>query len=55
MSLSGERGRPTFSRIVQKSPRPQPHHELVQLLCFAAQAWVTADLVGQGHDLARAA
>ena len=35
--------------------RPLPHDELVQLHGFAAQARITVDLVGQGHDLARAA
>lgn len=34
---------------------PLPHHEPVQLHCFAAQARVTVDLAGQGCDLARAA
>ena len=39
----------------QAVTRPLPHHELVQLHGFAAQARITVDLVGQGHDLARAA
>ena len=39
----------------QSIPRPLPHDELVQLLSGAAQARVAVDLVGQGHDLARAA
>ena len=39
----------------QTDTRPLPHDELVQLHCFAAQARVAADLVGQGDDLARAA
>jgi len=28
----------------QAISRPLPHHELVQLYCFASQAWFTADL-----------
>jgi len=39
----------------QAIPRPLPHDELVQLHCFAAQARVPVDMVGQGADLARAA
>jgi len=35
--------------------RPLPHHELVQLHSGAPQARVSADLAGQGDDLARAA
>lgn len=39
----------------QAITRPLPHDELVQLHGFAAQARVTADLAGQGDELARAA
>lgn len=39
----------------QAITRPLPHDELVQLHCVASQARVSADLAGQGHDLARAA
>ncbi len=39
----------------QAITRPLPHDELVQLHGFAVQARVSADLAGQGHDLACAA
>ncbi len=39
----------------QAITRPLPHDELVQLQCFPSQAWVSADLAGQGDDLACAA
>jgi hypothetical protein len=39
----------------QAITRPLPHDELVQLHGFASQVRVSADLVGQGDDLARAA
>lgn len=39
----------------QAITRPLPHDELVQLHGVSAQARVTADLAGQGHDLACAA
>jgi hypothetical protein len=32
-----------------------PHYELVQLHRLTEEAWVFADLAGQGDDLARAA
>lgn len=35
--------------------RPLPHNELVQLHGVSAQARIPADLVGQGHVVARAA
>ena len=38
----------------QTDTRPLPHYELVHLHGFAAQARITADLAGQGDDLARA-
>ena len=39
----------------QVIPRPLPHHELVQLHRLTEEAWVFADLAGQGDDLGRAA
>lgn len=39
----------------QATSRPLSYDELVQLQRVAAQAGVSADLGGQGHDLARAA
>lgn len=42
-------------RHEQAIPRPLPHYELVQLHRLTEEAWVVADLAGQGDDLARAA
>ena len=39
----------------QAITRPLPYDELVELHCVAMQARISADLAGQGHDLARAA
>ena len=39
----------------QAITRPLPNDELAQLHVFSAQARVASDLVGQGHDLVRAA
>lgn len=39
----------------QTITRPLPHHELAQLYSFTEEAWLFADLAGQGYDLACAA
>ena len=39
----------------QAITRPLPHYELVQLHRLTEEAWVFAELAGQGDDLARAA
>jgi hypothetical protein len=39
----------------QTETRPLPHDELVRRHSVAAQARITADLAGQGYDLARTA
>ena len=39
----------------QAITHPLPHDELVQLHRLTEEAWVFADLAGQGDDLARAA
>ena len=42
-------------RHEQAITRPLPHYELVRLHRLTEEAWVFADLAGQGDDLARAA
>jgi hypothetical protein len=44
-----------YRRHEQAISRPLPHYELVQLHRLTEEAWVVADLAGQGDDLARAA
>lgn len=58
-TLAAEDSRHDFTRLVgahkQAITRPLPHRELAPLQLGAAQAQVSIDLAGQGHDLACAA
>ena len=42
-------------RHEQARARPLPHYELVRLQRCTQEAWISADLAGQGDGLARAA